>query len=144
MRKAQVALEFMMTYGWALFVVFAAIGTLFYLDLFNFDQFMVERCDISSDIYCVDGTFQNNQIQLVIQNAMVIDIENISVSIPGCADGIADGPEELISGEDALFNLTCSDLYEAYVKSNIYFNFTNPDSGLLHTKIGKILYKIPQ
>lgn len=142
MKKAQAALEFLMTYGWAILIFLAAMSTLMYMGVFDFNQFLVEKCAFPSSVYCVDGVIQNDEITLLLQNGMVIDMQNISVRIPECSENYATGANNLASGEEAYYTLACNITLEPYIKSKIVFNYTNPDSGLAHIKQGDLLFKI--
>ena len=50
--KGQAALEFMMTYGWAILVVLAAIGALSYFGILNPSRFTPDTCLSSSGFAC--------------------------------------------------------------------------------------------
>ena len=43
-KKGQAAMEFLMTYGWAILVVLVAIGALAYFGVLSPDRFLPERC----------------------------------------------------------------------------------------------------
>lgn len=47
-KRAQAALEFLMTYGWAILVVLAAIGALAYFGVLSPSNFVPERCVTSN------------------------------------------------------------------------------------------------
>jgi hypothetical protein len=51
-RKGQAALEFMMTYGWAILVVLAAIGALSYFGVLNPSKFTPDSCLGTSGVSC--------------------------------------------------------------------------------------------
>ena len=52
-KRAQAALEFLMTYGWAILVVLAAIGALAYFGVLNPSNFLPSKCVASPGIGCV-------------------------------------------------------------------------------------------
>lgn len=52
MRKAQAAMEFLMTYGWAILVVLVAIGALAYFGVLSPDRFLPESCTITPGLAC--------------------------------------------------------------------------------------------
>jgi len=54
MKRAQAALEFMMTYGWAFMVVLVTIGALAYFGVLNPDRFVPDRCTFQQEIQCSD------------------------------------------------------------------------------------------
>ena len=51
-KKAQAAMEFLMTYGWAIMIVLIGIGALFFLGVFNPSTPSV--CNIASPFICQD------------------------------------------------------------------------------------------
>jgi len=52
-KKGQAALEFLMTYGWAILVVLAAIGALAYFGVLNPSNFLPDQCLGSTGFGCV-------------------------------------------------------------------------------------------
>lgn len=70
-RHGQAAMEFLMTYGWAILAVLVMIGALAYFGVISPNTFTPERCIVSSGLKCVDyrlsgatnlavqGTFEN-------------------------------------------------------------------------------------
>ena len=53
-RKAQAAMEFLMTYGWALLAVLIVIGALAYLGVLDPTILIPERCTIAAPLNCED------------------------------------------------------------------------------------------
>lgn len=53
-RKAQAALEFLTTYGWAFLVILIMIGTLAYFGILNPSKILPNRCNIGPEFECVD------------------------------------------------------------------------------------------
>ncbi len=54
MKKAQGALEFLMTYGWAFLVILIMIGALAYFGVLSPTKFLPERCTLGSQFLCKD------------------------------------------------------------------------------------------
>lgn len=54
LKKGQAAMEFLMTYGWAILVVLAAIGALAYFGVFNMGGVLPDRCTTPVGFSCVD------------------------------------------------------------------------------------------
>jgi len=52
-KKGQSALEFLMTYGWAILVVLAAIGALAYFGVLSPTNFLPDQCLGAVGIGCV-------------------------------------------------------------------------------------------
>jgi len=91
MKKAQAALEFLMTYGWAILVVMIVIGALSYFGVLSPTMLLPERCTLPMGLYCKNfkltyydpvygGT--NSTVYLQLENGMGkgIIIREINVS----------------------------------------------------------------
>jgi hypothetical protein len=70
MKKGQAAMEFLMTYGWAILVVLVAIGALTYFGVLSPDKFLPEKCVLSmnSGLFCKGFQFADDRIELLIEN----------------------------------------------------------------------------
>ncbi len=62
MKKGQVAMEFLMTYGWAIMVVLVAIGLLAYFSVLSPDKFM-PQLEYKCGCYDVDMLFSASIIE---------------------------------------------------------------------------------
>jgi len=82
-RKGQAALEFLMTYGWAILVVLVVIGALAYFGVLNPDSLVPDKCTLTTGISCDDhqitgnasGVDDNAMIQLSLGNGQGRQIE---------------------------------------------------------------------
>ncbi len=69
--RGQAAMEFLMTYGWAILVVLVAIGALAYFGVLSPDRFLPERCTGPAGLDCVDKAQINapsNGVTLAVRN----------------------------------------------------------------------------
>ena len=132
-------MEYIATYGWAFIVIFITLGTLFYFNIFDFSPYVDSRCEFYSGIYCNEFIVNQTDILLIIQNGLPIDIASVSVAVEGC--GAASGQTTLASGEEQLYTISC-DLNTDLFDGTIEFNYTNPDSGIEHIKLGRLIEKI--
>jgi hypothetical protein len=74
-RKAQAAMEFLMTYGWAILVVLAAIGALAYFGVLDPGKLLPERCQFPAGTDCTDkasigGSDPNQYVTLAFKNSL--------------------------------------------------------------------------
>ena len=85
MRRAQTALEFLMTYGWAIIVVLAAIAALAYFGILSPDRFLPDKCTMAPGFFCaqykIDGV--NDKFQLELQNKFGVGVTDVSVNVTG-------------------------------------------------------------
>ena len=54
MTRAQAALEFLTTYGWAFLVILIMIGTLAYFGILSPSKLLPNRCNMGSEFQCLD------------------------------------------------------------------------------------------
>lgn len=85
-KKAQGALEFLTTYGWAFLVILIMIGALGYFGILNPTRFLPERCNINPEFSCEEFQLIKEGdtvlgFQAVLKNAVgqPIDIEMDSI-----------------------------------------------------------------
>ena len=80
-KRGQAAMEFLMTYGWAILVVLAAIGALAYFGVLSPDRFLPEKCTMPSGIACLDFTQSGDTVTLSVQNAAGFDMSGVVVNL---------------------------------------------------------------
>ena len=78
--KGQAAMEFLMTYGWAILVVIIAISALYYFGIFGKGP-SVSSCILSPGLACKDLQVTTTGIYLVVQNSLGIDITSVTIDI---------------------------------------------------------------
>ena len=79
--KAQAALEFLTTYGWALASIMIAVGALSYFGFFSIDRYTADYCDFGPQLICKDYSISSDQVLLELQNNYGFDIQIINFSI---------------------------------------------------------------
>jgi hypothetical protein len=168
-RKGQAALEFMMTYGWAILVVLAAIGALSYFGILNPSKFTPDTCLASSGFACPGKPLvSNDTITFSIVNGLgyKVDFDNDTTILSStlgtacptgtrmiyfCKQGeidcmdtdtmiVMDGVED---GGGVTVRLEgCSGLSELnVVKGELKFSYKNPNSKLDETLIVSVTGK---
>ena len=95
-RRAQAAMEFLMTYGWALLVVLVAIGALAYLGVLNPTRFVPDRCDIAPGISCNTqqvkanggaGGTSTDYVYVKLQNGLGETLTDVSLNLSAATVG---------------------------------------------------------
>ena len=68
-KKGQAAMEFLLTYGWAILVVLLVIGALSYFGVLNPKQFLPSRCTIDEPLHCVDKQItEDGVVKILVRN----------------------------------------------------------------------------
>ena len=120
-KRGQAAMEFLMTYGWAILVVLAAIGALAYFGVLSPDNFLPEQCTVSPEFGNTCLEFQasfsegdaGSAISLGLRNNVGQSIEEVNVTVSGegwscdpvTLPGSFSNGERLGSGDPAVVNL---------------------------------------
>ena len=147
-KRAQAAMEFLMTYGWAILVVLVAIGALAYFGILNPDRFLPSRCTLPSGIACVDHEVTdvfgpgNGELYIVIKNGLGYDINTVGIAASGCTSGTT---QSLIRNEANPVILTatgCTVKSGEKYSGDINITYTNSGSGLTHVSRGTLSTRV--
>ena len=139
--KTQAALEFLMTYGWAILVVLVAVGALSYFGVFNVDAFLPQKCALAPGIACLDFKANTDSVTLVIKNSIGNDIVVESIALPdyNCETTFF---APLKNGEHGTFNVDCT-VTDSKLNSEINLIYEGLDT-LRHNASGRITTKVEQ
>lgn len=84
-------MEFLMTYGWAILVVLAAIGALAYFGVLSPDRFLPSKCVINPPLSCTeykvsagDSTTASITVGILNNAGVSLSEVNITLSSPDC------------------------------------------------------------
>ena len=140
-KKGQAAMEFLMTYGWAILVVLVAIGALAYFGVLSPDRFLPAKCTLQSGIACLDHKATTSSIQIVIQNSLGYDINTVSVRTPTC--GPDSSTPALSNGEKGTYTLNCIPaLTGSKYNAVLNVSYVVADTLLQHYNLGQITTRI--
>ena len=158
MKKSQAAMEFLMTYGWAILVVMVAIGALAYFGVLSPENFFPDKCSFPAGISCVDFEYDiissAPTLKFVIKNSLGWDITGVSVfpyetdpssyqigSI-GCGNA-AGGATILKNSEQSTYIVECDlPLPKGKVRTNLVFTYTKTETNLPHQIKGTLTFKV--
>ena len=141
-RRSQAALEFIMTYGWAILVVLVAIGALAYFGVLSPDRFLPAKCTLPAGIACVDFNVGSASIDVVLRNGLGFDLEDVSIKIKGCT-GSAGSGVNLANGAQGIFTVTtCGLTSGSKFSSDINLTYTNIDTTLTHKVVGSLTGRV--
>lgn len=141
-RKSQAAMEFLMTYGWAILVVLVAIGALAYFGVLNPDQFLPAKCTLPAGIACVDHRATASGVQVVLQNGMGYDLSAVEVSISGCGVAVTSpASTTLNNGDKKTYTAACA-ITTTKFNEKIGISYTITETGLDHVANGSIVTRV--
>ena len=140
-KKAQAAMEFLMTYGWAILVVLVAIGALAYFGVLSPDQFLPSKCTLPSGIACVDHKASGTSVTVVLRNGIGYDMSGILVNAEGCT-GTDATPLTIANGAKAEYTLTTCTFDGNKYKGDLNVSYTLSDTGLDHKAVGSMTTRV--
>ena len=140
-KKSQAAMEFLMTYGWAILVVLVAIGALAYFGVLSPDRFLPAKCTLPAGVACVDFNIDSGNVNIVLRNGLGFNLDNMVVSVSGCANSIT--PTVLANGAQGTFTATACGLTSGNkFKGDINVSYRNIDTELSHKVVGSLTGRV--
>jgi hypothetical protein len=146
--KSQAAMEFLMTYGWALLVVLIVIAALAYFGLLNPSRFLPDRVDLSPGLEVRTASVDENSIIMIIQNNMGKPLFNLQINATECngSRGVLSDPIHLPDGKTERIIINCGDTSPVGSKfnSNLRVNYSTRtlSNTLTHSRTGKIVVTV--
>ena len=113
--KAQAAMEFLMTYGWAILVVLIVIGALAYFGVLSPSTLLPEKCTFPVSLTCTDHSVAQTSMTFILLNGAGRDMRVWAVSATSDAltgglacncNNTAQGSVALRNGQSSTFTLT--------------------------------------
>ncbi len=145
-RKAQAAMEFLMTYGWAILVVLIVIGALAYFGVLNPQQFLPKKCQFGQGIVCQDHKLTINNLRVRLNNALGSDIKIKGLSfvadngLISCVDSTLDNTTSSGATVDITIGCPTSSVSVGVrLKGKLVLNYTDLQSGFDHSVPGTLL-----
>ncbi|MBT4136185.1 hypothetical protein HOD75_01805 [archaeon] len=137
-KKAQAAMEFMMTYGWAILAAVIAIGVLGYMGVFT--PGTTDTAIVSSPFYVNAHNAQAGGVNLELKNNGGETYNITSVVVSGCgtnatATSIATQAMEVI-------NVNCTLTAGDTLRGDITITYNKVGSGVSETSTGSIASKV--
>ena len=162
-RKGQSAMEFLMTYGWAILVVLIAIGALAYFGILNPARFLPSSCTLFPGMACNSFKIGTTSANFVVQNGLGVALTLVNLTISDPSQGSCDWNTgagypgtiastgvgvSLSDGQTLLMTMTCAagsfgtagDRFKADV--NISYGEGTGSNIIYHTKRGSVAGQI--
>ena len=142
--KSQAAMEFLMTYGWAILVVLAAIAALAYFGVLSPAKFLPDKCVLDPGIFCKGYKVESSQITLILSN--IVDGRSItvnSITLGGCSGAFSEAMSNDQQHTFILAGASCSNgAVKDKFKGEIVIGYTEKDTGLTKTNYGQLNTKV--
>jgi hypothetical protein len=167
-RKGQAAMEFLMTYGWAILVVLAAIAALAYFGVLSPGKMLPERTTFSAPLPNIDNAVINADGTIVVafknNVGVAIDLTGEGNVTPGAgitctvlntvgatdsqgvaivADTTPATADDIQNGETFLITWTCTpaavpEQGQKFKAESLYFTYRNTETGQARRQVGTV------
>ncbi|MBD3204097.1 hypothetical protein GF327_07410 [Candidatus Woesearchaeota archaeon] len=146
-KKAQAAMEFLMTYGWAILVVIAAIAALAYFGVLDPSRMLPEKCEFPAGIDCIDKAAIDadaDTVGIALKNnigfGMTIDDVTSDNSTNGCSvSNYTLSPTGTISNnQQVTITVDCGSVSAGKFDETFYVTYTNAETSLQHKAVGTV------
>ncbi|MEM0146940.1 MAG: hypothetical protein QW091_01495 [Candidatus Micrarchaeaceae archaeon] len=156
--KAQSAMEYLMTYGWAILIIAVVLGALFSLGVFNAGSFLGSQCLLQAGFSCPSLSMTTSGVLTI--NLLQATSAPINITAYGCNTNSTiihmqtpnNPPSNQITmqiGSNYTFSVQCysgASLFSGGVGSDfngyLIINYTNLITGFPETLVGKLFVKI--
>jgi len=155
-KKAQAAMEFLMTYGWAILVVLAAIGALAYFGVLSPGNLLPQRCEFSAGLDCTetpDASSVGQTITFPLTNSVGYKIQMVTTSLSGgdgvtaCTgttwDPVTATTTGVLNGDSVVITMTgCTGMTQGErYSADVTVQYTSNSTGMSHSTVGRIAGK---
>ncbi|OIO65415.1 hypothetical protein AUJ68_03195 [Candidatus Woesearchaeota archaeon CG1_02_57_44] len=145
--KGQAAMEFLMTYGWAIIVVLAAIGALAYFGVLSPTTILPQRTTFPSPLPNIDVasvSALSDSVEVAFTNNVGYTIDVISAGAAATDDcggtvALENPPTNVVNGAKFKVNWSCGGGVTAgKFKSDLTFSYTNDYTNQTHQHSGSV------
>ena len=130
--RAQVALEFITTYGWAILIVTIMIGALAYYGVVNPKNLIQENCISSPSFNCVDHVLYTNGTARLV----------VTVNLPEGVDSLSAKAKDLTNNKKVTCGANPSSSIAQGTRVNISCDFSTAGLTYNEGEIVKINYEL--
>ncbi len=136
-KRGQAAMEFLMTYGWAILAAVIVIAVLASFGVFSPSKYVPNKCVLAAPLGCNAGTVDSTGVHLEIRNGAGETLSVSNVSVSGCGDNTAVG--SIIDGSLTTVNIICTPTAGTKFQGDITITYTKTGSSLDLTASGEIV-----
>lgn len=124
-KKGQSALEFVMTYGWAIMAFLVSIAALFYFGVIPGDITGASVCALSPGINCLEYKVSALGVTLVLQNSFPYTLTSVAANITNTDQGpcFESAEKVLFEGRSETFFVRCDNIKKDKFKGDIVVRY---------------------
>ncbi len=152
-KKGQAAMEFLMTYGWAILVVLVAIGALAYFGVLSPDSMLPQKTTFGPQISNIGDAYvqTDGSVQVALKNTGGFDLTITNVTVTGdCPTFAMVSPTDVElaagvsfpNGNQSVFEWDCGVYTAKKAKMDVKLEYTYDQTGVGGGSTGSIVAKV--
>jgi hypothetical protein len=143
-KKGQAAMEFMMTYGWAIMALVISFAALYSFGVILKSPNQ-DMCALSPGIGCKEFIVGNNGVSIILSNGLGNNLNNVLVNITNVSgtNCVQSTPKSINDGRENNFGISCVGLKSGdKFKGTISITYLKEGNTLTSTSVGAINSKV--
>jgi hypothetical protein len=153
-KKGQAAMEFLMTYGWAILAAVIAIGVLAYFGVFSPGKYISGNAVVNPPFYITAANAKasyppDGGVQLAVKNNGGENYEIQSIGISNCVavpDNFLGVPKTILADQTLTLTIYCDVAYKLNagdnIKGDITITYRKPNIDVDLTSTGTVAQKV--
>lgn len=141
-KKGQAAMEFLMTYGWAILAAVIAIGVLAYFGVFSPGKYVTGNAVVSPPFYVNAQNVKTGGVTLELKNNGGESYDIASVYVSNCGTYTPSSTETVAEGSSDTVIVPCTLTAGTSFKGDITVKYTKSGSTVELTSTGTISNKV--
>ncbi|MFA5797350.1 MAG: hypothetical protein WC916_04920 [Candidatus Woesearchaeota archaeon] len=142
-RKGQAAIEFMMTYGWAILVVMIAIAALATFGIMNPSKYLSDKCMFTNNFQCIDYQINTTTTAITLVNGLGHKVYNFSAIVTDTGTSCDTSAVSNPWIQDIRKTITCDTSNLSFIKKDkgkvkITLNYAKVQGGFSQVATGEI------
>jgi hypothetical protein len=139
-KRSQAAMEFLMTYGWAILAAVIVIAVLAYFGVFSPSTYVPNSCTLAAPFGCNAGIAETDGVTVELINGAGETLTVTNVAVAGC--GSTAGTGAIAAGTPTPVVVACTLTEGSKFKGDITVTYNKAGSTLSLTTTGSITSKV--
>lgn len=141
-KKGQAAMEFLMTYGWAILAAIIVIAALAAFGVFSPSTYIPNTCSLSAPLGCVAGNVNTSGVYMEVRNGAGDTITLTSLNVTGCTGTVSPALGSLTDQQVVIYNIGCTPSAGTKFRGDVSIIYTKAGSSLPQTSTGEIVDEV--
>ncbi len=139
-RKGQAAMEFLMTYGWAILAAIIAIGVLAWFGVFSPGRLTQDTIFIGAPLGSNAAKVNTTHVTIDLQNGAGETINVTSLTVGSCTPLVYG--QSIAAGSSSVIMIPCALAVDTTLRGTISISYLKSTSTIEQTSTGTITYKV--